>query len=209
MEENNHVKAVCIYSRMSYGDQPISDFLNDVASKRVTPAGGSAAALVGAIGTALCEMVCLHTIGKNGYADVEEEMIEIHEDLQNQRHFLLDLADKDAEVVDELLVAYRDGSDQTVVMKKATGVPLTIAEACLRVIEHATVVSRKGNENTIPDAGTGSFLVYSALQASIFTVQSNLDQLSDSEFTKEMETRAVAIEQSAELEFEQVLSNIE
>ena len=194
---------------MSYGDQPINDFLNDVASKRVTPAGGSAAALVGAIGTALCEMVCLHTIGKNGYADVEEEMTEIHEDLQNQRHFLLDLADKDAEVVDELLVAYRDGSDQTVVMKKATGVPLTIAEACLRVIEHATVVSRKGNENAIPDAGTGSFLVYSALQASIFTVQSNLDQLSDSKFTKEIETRAVAIEQSAELEFEQVLSNIE
>jgi formiminotetrahydrofolate cyclodeaminase len=154
-------------------------------------------------------MVCLHTIGKNGYADVEEEMTEIHEDLQNQRHFLLDLADKDAEVVDELLVAYRDGSDQTVVMKKATGVPLTIAEACLRVIEHATVVSRKGNENAIPDAGTGSFLVYSALQASIFTVQSNLDQLSDSKFTKEIETRAVAIEQSAELEFEQVLSNIE
>jgi formiminotetrahydrofolate cyclodeaminase len=154
-------------------------------------------------------MVCLHTIGKTGYADVEEEMAEIHEDLMKQRGVLLDLADKDAEVVDELLVAYRDESDQTVAMKKATGVPLTIAEACLSVVEHATVVSEKGNRNAVPDAGTGSFLVYSALQASIFTVRSNLNRLSDSEFTEEMEARAAAIEQSAELEFERVLSNVE
>lgn len=194
---------------MRYGDQPISDFLDNVASQRVTPAGGTATALVGAIGTALCEMVCLHTIGKDGYADVEAEMAEIHEEFGQQREVLLELADKDADVVDGLLAAYRDESDQTVAMKKATGVPLTIAKACLSVLEYAVVVSEKGNKNAVPDAGSGSFLVYSALQASVFTTRYNIDQLSDTVFTEEMETRAANLERSAEIEFERVLSNIE
>lgn len=194
---------------MSYGDQPISDFLDNVASQRVTPAGGTAAALVGAIGTALCEMVCLHTTGKDGYADVEEEMAEVQEDLRTQRGILLELADKDADVVDEMLAASRDDPDQTVATKKATGVPLTIAEACLRVLEHAIVVTEKGNRNAVPDGGTGSFLVYSTLQASIFTVRSNLDNHSDAAFIEEMDTRAADIERSAEILFEQIVSNIE
>lgn len=194
---------------MSYGDEPISDFLDNVASQEVTPAGGTAAALVGTIGTALCEMVCLHTIGKDGYADVEEEMAEVQEDLRTQRGFLLELADKDADVVDELLAASRDDSAPTVATKKATGVPLTIAEACLSVLEHAIVVTKKGNRNAVPDGGTGSFLVYSALQASIFTVRSNLGHNSDAAFVEEMETRATDLERSAEILFEQVVSNIE
>ncbi|WP_248910263.1 cyclodeaminase/cyclohydrolase family protein [Halocatena marina] len=194
---------------MIYSNQSISDFLNTVASQKVTPAGGTAAAIVGAIGTALCEMVCLHTMGEDEYADVEVEMAEIQEELGIQRGFLLELADKDAEVVDELLAAYRDDSDQTVAMKKATGVPLTIAEACLSVLEYATVVTEKGNRNAVPDAGTGSFLVYSALQASVYTVRTNLGHLSDSAFTEEMETRAANIERSADIEFEQVISTIE
>jgi formiminotetrahydrofolate cyclodeaminase len=209
IQENTHVGPALVFIRMSYGDQPISDFLENVASQRVTPAGGTAAALVGAIGTALCEMVCLHTIGKDGYADVEEEIAEIQDELRTQRGFLLELADKDADVVDELLAAYRDDSDQTVAMKKATGVPLTIAEACLPVLEHATVVTEKGNRNAVPDAGTGSFLVHSALQASVFTVRTNLGNIPDATFTEQMETRAADLERSAEIEFERVLSNLE
>ncbi|MEF8842205.1 MAG: cyclodeaminase/cyclohydrolase family protein [Haloarculaceae archaeon] len=194
---------------MSYVDGTIDEFLDGVASRTVTPAGGTAAALVGAIGTALCEMVCLHTIGKDGYADVEGEMTEMLEDLGTQREFLLELADRDADVVDELLATSPDEPDRVVAQKRATGVPLVIAEACVPVIEHATVLAEKGNRNAIPDAGTGSYLVYGALQASVFTVRCNLDRISDPSFVEEMGTRATELERSAETEFESVISTIE
>ena len=194
---------------MNYGDRTIVDFLDDVASKEVTPAGGTATALVGAIGTSLCEMVCLHTIGKDGYADVEREMAEIGRELGAQREILLGLADRDAEAVDELLATTRDGSDPTAATRKATGVPLAIAEACLPVLEHATVLAERGNRNAVPDAGTGAFLVHSALRASLFTVRINSAQLSDPAFAEGIDDRAADLERSAELEFERVLSSIE
>ena len=194
---------------MSYGDQPIRDFLDGVASSEVTPAGGTAAAIVGAIGTALSEMVCLHTIGKDGYGDVEAELAEIREDLGTRRAFLLDLADRDAEAVDDLFAASRGDADRPVALKQATGVPLTIAQACLPVLEQTTVVAEKGTRNAVPDAGTGSFLVHSALQASVFTVRTNVASLPDAAVAERMERRAAGIERSAEVEFERVLSRIE
>ncbi|MFC6941257.1 cyclodeaminase/cyclohydrolase family protein [Salinirubellus sp. GCM10025818] len=194
---------------MSYADRTIDEFLDSVASRNVTPAGGTAAALVGAIGTALCEMVCLHTIGKDGYADVEAEMNDVLDDLGTQRELLLELAERDADVVDELLATSPDEPDRVVAQKRATGVPLAIAEACVPVLEHATVLAKEGNRNAVPDAGTGSFLVHGALRASVFTVRCNLDRISDPSFVEEMETRATELERSAEIEFGRVISTIE
>ncbi|MEE1200446.1 MAG: cyclodeaminase/cyclohydrolase family protein, partial [Christensenellales bacterium] len=51
------------------------DFVEVLASDAPAPGGGGAAALVGAIGTALGNMVGSLTIGKKKYAGVEAEMI--------------------------------------------------------------------------------------------------------------------------------------
>ena len=45
-----------------------------IGSKAPVPGGGGASALVGAVGTALGNMVGALTVGKKKYADVEEEM---------------------------------------------------------------------------------------------------------------------------------------
>lgn len=50
---------------MNFADQTISEFLEDVAATTVTPSGGAVAAIGGAFGAALCEMVCIHTIKNN------------------------------------------------------------------------------------------------------------------------------------------------
>jgi formiminotetrahydrofolate cyclodeaminase len=197
------------HSLMSYEDRTIGEFLDGVASRKVTPAGGTATGLVGAIGTALCEMVCLQTIGKDGYADVEVEMVEILDDLGTQREFLLELADRDADVVDELLATSPDDPDRVAAGKRATGVPLAIAEACVPVLEHAAVLAEKGSRNAVPDAGTGSYLVYGALRASVFTVRCNLGRIADPSFVEEMGTRATELERSGETAFESVMSTIE
>ena len=50
-------------------------FVEVLASDAPTPGGGGAAALVGAIGTALGNMVGSLTVGKKKYADVQDEII--------------------------------------------------------------------------------------------------------------------------------------
>ena len=82
----------------SYRTQPIDEFLSGIASRRVTPAGGSASAVSGAIGASLCEMVCLHTVEKAGDDAVSQELVEAGETLRTQRDGLLTLADADAAV---------------------------------------------------------------------------------------------------------------
>ena len=91
---------------MTVADRTIGEFLNDIASENVTPAGGTAAAIGGATGAALCETVCIHTIERDGPADGKTELAEIRTDLGTQRAHLLDLAERDAEVV----AAFGEGS---------------------------------------------------------------------------------------------------
>ena len=51
-------------------------FLERLASADPTPGGGSAAAIMGAMGAALVSMVCNVTFGKKGYEAAEPEMRE-------------------------------------------------------------------------------------------------------------------------------------
>jgi formiminotetrahydrofolate cyclodeaminase len=194
---------------MRYEDMTVGDLLDRVASRAVTPAGGTAAAVGGAIGTALCEMACLHTIGKDGYEDVEDEMIELREELRTRRDLLLDLADRDAAAVDDLFDASRGDADRTAATKRATGVPLAVAEACLPVLEGASVLAGTGNRNAVPDAVTGAFLVRAALDACVSTARSNLSRIPDRGFVEEVETRTAALERAAEAEFDRVTANAE
>lgn len=193
---------------MAYADRPIGQFLSEIASRNVVPAGGTAAAVVGATGASLCEMACIHTIGTDEDAGAAPELAEVGDDLGTQRTVLLELADRDAEAVDDLLTASRDRTPEAEA-KRATGVPLAIAEACLTVIDHAVVVTEESDPNVRPDAVTGTFLARAALRAAVFTVRSNVGEISDPSFVEEMEERAAEVDESSRTAFDRVMANVE
>ena len=60
---------------MDFTQNSCREFVEVLASNAPVPGGGGAAALVGAIGTALGNMVGSLTVGKKKYAAVEEEII--------------------------------------------------------------------------------------------------------------------------------------
>jgi formiminotetrahydrofolate cyclodeaminase len=195
---------------MPYADRTVDGLLDSVASRAVTPAGGTAAALAAALGTALCEMACLHTAEADGYADVCAEMTERREDLGARRETLLDLADRDAAAVDDLFAADAgDAGDADAAAKRATGVPLAVAEACLPVLEHAVALTERGNVRAVPDTATGAFLVHAALRASVATVRHNLDRIPDESFVAEMETRTAELEASAGTELARITASLD
>lgn len=186
----------------------IEEFLARIASKNVTPAGGTAAAVGGAIGTSLCEMVCIHTVENDEYRDVAAEVSGLRDDLRTQRAHLLDLAEADATVVDELFSTSAGETSQSDV-KRSIGIPLTVAVACGTVLDLAVEVAAKGNRNALADVGTGVFLVRAALSAALFTVRTNTESLTDQSFVDEVEQRAAEIELRAEDAHEQAMDRIE
>ena len=84
----------------------IEKFLDDLASQNATPGGGSAAAIIGAMGAALVAMVCNLTIGKKKYADVEGEMRALLAKAEALRHRLTGMIEDDVKAFDAVMGAY-------------------------------------------------------------------------------------------------------
>lgn len=191
---------------MNYGNQSIDRFFELVASEKVTPAAGSVNAIVGAAGAALLEMVCLHSQSADRPAEVLTRLEDVGDELRERRGHLLELSKADANAVDALLEVPKNqsGSQES---KRATGVPLAIAESCLEVLTAAPFVLNQGNQNAVPDGITGLLLAHGAIQASIFIVRTNTEQLADSTFSNKMDDRATEIEVAADDLYRNVIEN--
>lgn len=193
---------------MTLADQTVREFAESVASNDVPPGGGAAAPFCGAFGAALCEMVCNLSIGDDDYAGAAAELTEARDALSERRGRLLDLADEDAAAVDELFAAYgrSEGRAEAIqeATKRATEVPLEVAEASLAVLEHAVVATGKGNPNAAADGGIGAYLAHAALGASVFTVRINLAAIEDEDFVEEMDERVDEVDHGGEAAFRRV-----
>ena len=127
----------------------LGQFLDDLAGKAPTPGGGSAAALIGALGAALVSMVSNLTIGKANYAAVEPEMRELLAHAETIRRQLLDAMAADIRVFSLVMAAYalprtpesatatRTAAIQSA-LRSATEVPLICARLCAEVASRIT-----------------------------------------------------------------------
>ena len=83
---------------MGFSTSTCTEFVEVLSSKAPVPGGGGASALVGAVGTALGNMVGSLTVGKKKYADVEDEMWELKKKCDQLQKDFLHLIERDAEV---------------------------------------------------------------------------------------------------------------
>lgn len=193
---------------MSYRDQPVAEVLATIASERVTPAGGTGVAIVGAFGAALCEMAVRHSLASAESGEASDSLAPAGEELATARTRLLDLADADADAV-EAAFGPQSGDVGLTERKRAVGVPLSIAEEASSVLELATTVAAEGCGESAADAAMGAFLVHAAVRASAFAVRYNLDAIADDSFVAETGERVAALETSADRALETVSSLIE
>ena len=175
--------------------QPLADLLSEIASASVSPASGTAGGVVGAVGTALCEMVCIHL--RRAGVSTDADLAGLRQELEADRARLLTLAEADAAVVEELFGAAGNG-DEPSVRKRSVGVPLALAETCLDVLETATVVTGAADRPVVVDAGIGAYFVDAALRTALFTVRTNLGSVTDESFREETERRAADVESAAD-----------
>ena len=166
--------------------QSCRDFIRILASDAPTPGGGGAAALVGAIGTALGNMVGSLTVGKKRYADVEEEIIALKKKCDLLQETLLDQVQADAEGFEPLARAYgipKDDPERENSLEKAAleacRVPMKIMRLCCEGLEAASVFAAKGSRIAVSDAGCSALCLKAALQGASLNVFINTGTMKD------------------------------
>ena len=176
-------------------DQTIRGFLEELASSAPTPGGGSAGALVGAVGAALLAMVGNLTVGKKGYEAVERSMRDLVAESDRLRGELVRLADEDVRVFGAVMGAYRmpRGGDGERAARRAaiqsalldaTEAPLELARVCAEVIELAAVAAEEGSANVVSDAGVGVVAAHAAIRAAALNVYINAGSIENREFAE-------------------------
>jgi len=196
-------------------DKSVDVFLGELASRRATPGGGSAAAVMGAQSAALISMVCNLTIGKPKYAEVEAEMQELLLKSEELRQQLTAMIKADVDVFDKLMASYglaketdeekaiRRAQIQTI-LKEATLVPLDCAKACAQTIALSRVAAEKGNTGVISDAGVAVMAGYGALKSAALNVYINAGSIKDRAFADEKLAELEVILSGVEVEVEEI-----
>lgn len=162
------------------------DFTAALSSKAPVPGGGGAAALVGALGAALCSMAGNFTVGRKKYAAVEGDVREVLKRAEALRARLLELVDRDAETFEPLSRAYglpREDPAREATLeaasKAACQAPLEMMRAVCDIVELLEVLLEKGSAALVSDVGCGALCCAAALEGAAMNVFVNTRELRD------------------------------
>jgi len=175
----------------------VEEYTARLASGEPIPGGGSASALVAALGTALGSMVANLTVNKvqGEAAAAIEDILREGEALQAK---LLELVDADAEVFTGVArvfkmprtteaeqAARREAMQQA--LKEAAVVPMEAARLCLKALRLQERLLELGTPNAISDVGVGALFLGAALRGAYLNVRINLNGIKDQEHNARLE----------------------
>ena len=186
---------------MSFTTYTCEDFVEILATKAPVPGGGGASALVGALGTALGNMVGSLTVGKKKYADVEADIIALKEKADALQKDFLQLVEEDAKVFEPLSKAYgmpKDTEEEKaekarvmeIVLKDACSVPMEIMRKCCEAIDIIEEFAAKGSVIALSDAGVGAAFCKAALYGASLNVFINTKSMANREYAESLNKEA-------------------
>jgi formiminotetrahydrofolate cyclodeaminase len=178
-----------------YVNGTIKQYVDDAASSKPAPGGGSVSALAGALGASMGSMVCNFTVGKEKFKDVEGRAKEILEVCEKSRLALLSLVDRDVQEYTKVTAAYsmlKETEEQKAArkeaiqkaLKSALQVPLESFRECLNVLEQLKDLAHIGNPNLISDVGVSAILCAAGLAGARLNVDINLSSIKDEELVR-------------------------
>ena len=186
----------------------VNGFLSELASNSPAPGGGSVAALAGSLGAALSSMVCNLTVGKEKYADVQDEIKTTLKKSEKLRKELTRLIDEDTDAFNDVMKAFKMPKETEEQKKKrsqaiqdgyklATNVPLKTAKTCASILDVAMVVAEKGNKSSITDAAVSALMAQAGVISAILNVKINLGSIKDEGFVKKISSDLDKLEKNS------------
>ena len=180
-------------------DRSVEEFLSDVASSQVAPSAGAVAAVTGALGASLCEMVCVHT----PTAETSARLVDARAELTALGGRLVELAAEDAAAIEAVETAFEpsggSGTDhEQRALRRATEGPVEIAETAREVADVAPVVAAAGTPNARPDAVVGAHLARAAVVSAGEIVRANLGLVTEEALVADARDRVETAERAAD-----------
>ena len=184
-------------------------FLDELSSNKPAPGGGSAAALAGSLGAALCSMVAALSHEKKDMISNRPLMEDLGLKAQNLKDHLALLVAKDTRAFNRIIEANRLPSntkeDQAIRSKKinsaiknATEVPLETAKNCLKVIELANALVSKINPSSVSDVGVALEAGLAGLRGASLNVMINLVDITNQSYSEKIKKEVFSLIQKGE-----------
>jgi glutamate formiminotransferase len=178
--------------------------LEAVAAPAATPGGGSVAALAGALGAALGQMVAGLSRKRKSQAQFAEPLSEALSELRKLGEKLAAAMDRDAEAYDAVLAAYKlpkgtpeEEKQREAAIQQATrhaaAVPLETAELALAVYEQLGQLEPMIAPSMRSDLRVGRRMAAAAIEGALENVEINLENLTDSGYVTTMRKKTEAI----------------
>ena len=198
----------------------IKAFLEKTASGSPVPGGGSVAALSAALAASLTEMVAKLTIGKEGYETLEDEMKAIAQEASKLKLKLVLAIDNDSNAYNDVMSAIRLPRDTEAEksqrekaiqsrLKKATLIPMSVAEDAARVMDLAGKTLASGNKNAITDGAVGVMMAKTAILSALYNVKINLRIIKDKAFIDRTSKKVEEMETNTLDREKELLSNVD
>ena len=175
----------------------IRDFLSAAAAKQPAPGGGSVAALAGALGAAMGEMVLNYSVGRKNLAAFEPELKSALVELARARELLLQLMAEDQAAYEALTAAKKLPADLPerqqqldVALLACIRVPQALGATALAVLQLADRMVEKVNVYLLSDLAVCCELSMATVRCAVYNVRANLPDVTDPQDRKQVEATA-------------------
>ena len=177
----------------------VEPFVEQLAAPTAAPGGGSASAAAGAMAAGLGGMVAGMSRGKKAYLQYERKLSEAIRRLAEIRDELKAAIDADAAAFHEVMAAFKKMKDNPdaqsevdAALKKATTIPLNVAERAREVRTILELLRPISNPKMASDITVGLALAGAAIEGALANVEINLGDLKDEAFVADVRRRTAA-----------------
>ena len=182
----------------------ISDFTALLGSDAPAPGGGSAAALCGALGSALSAMVSALTVGSAKYEVFHGSAEKALAKADTLRREMLSAMEEDTAAFNQVSAAFalpKATDEEKAVRSRAiqealavcTESPLKIMELALEALEMTLLQVGRSNTNAASDLGVAALCLKAGLQGAWLNVLINVGSLKDKELAEAYRVRGEAL----------------
>jgi glutamate formiminotransferase / formiminotetrahydrofolate cyclodeaminase len=198
----------------------VRGFIEEVAARSSAPGGGSASAMMAAVGAALGAMVAQLTYGVRKFEDVGEQMQQALPVLDGLCQQLIPMIDADTSAFNEYMLALKlpkntaeEKSGRRLAMqaglKTAVVVPLTTMRLGDSVWDSLAIVARYGNPASASDVQVGARALETGIWGAWQNVLINLRNIDDHEYIEAIRSEADVLATRAACRCQEILAIID
>ena len=185
-----------------YRDGKIIDYLDDLASGKHTPGGGSSVPLLGAVCASIACFVVNLSVNKKKYLSFVERLAAIRDRAEELKRAFTLMIDKDNEVLNRILDAYKRSdmteSERNETLKDAVAFSVEMCEMCLETLEIGLELANIGNKMLSSDMEIIARTGEAALNGSIANIKINVGAVRDDDYRNSIRTQCESFRREGE-----------